>query len=342
MSLATGVQLGPYEIVDLLGAGGMGEVYRARDPRLGREVAVKVMPAEVASDSARLALFEREARAVAALNHPNILTVHDVGTHDGTPYVVTELLEGETLRELVSRRTPTTQQILAYMLQAARGLEAAHAKGIVHRDLKPENLFLTTDGRVKVLDFGLAKLVRTEAEITSEVSTAAQSTPPGQVAGTVLYMSPEQARALPIDARSDVFSFGVVLYELLAGMHPFRKETVAGTLTAIVEETPQDLESLSRAGPPSVAGIVRRCLEKDRDDRYASGHDVVVALEAVLAAPSGAAALREVEERSPDPGLSSFTEKDAAVFYGREREVEELWRRIPNRKLLAVIGPSGA
>jgi hypothetical protein len=342
MSLAAGVRLGPYEIVGLLGAGGMGEVYRARDPRLGREVAVKVLPSEVATDPARLALFEREARAVAALNHPNILTVHDVGTHEGTPYVVTELLEGETLRELVSRRSPTAQQILGYALQAARGLEAAHAKGIVHRDLKPENLFLTTDGRVKVLDFGLAKLVRTEAEITSEVSTAARSTPPGQVAGTVLYMSPEQARALPIDARSDVFSFGVVLYELLAGKHPFRKDTMAGTLTAIVEETPPVLESLTRAVPPSVGGIVRRCLEKAKEDRYASGHDVAMVLEAVLAAPSAAAALREVEERSPYPGLSSFTEKDASVFFGREREVGELWGRIPHRRLLAVIGPSGA
>ena len=195
---------------------------------------------------------------------------------------------------------------------------------------------------MKILDFGLAKLVRTEAEITSDVSTAAHSTPPGQVAGTVLYMSPEQARAQTIDVRSDVFSFGVVLYELLAGKHPFRRNTVAGTLTAIVEETPPDLESLGRGIPAAVAGIVRRCLEKAREDRYASGHDVAMVLEAVLAAPSGAAALQEVEERSPYPGLSSFTEKDASVFFGREREVEGLWGRIPNRRLLAVIGPSGA
>ena len=162
MALPAGTRLGPYEIVELLGAGGMGEVYRARDPRLGRDVAVKVLPEEVAQDVQRLGLFEREARAVAALNHPNILTVYDVGTHEGVPYVVTALLEGENFREFVSRRTPTVRQILAYALQAARGLEAAHAKDIVHRDLKPENLFLTTDGRVKVLDFGLAKLVRRE------------------------------------------------------------------------------------------------------------------------------------------------------------------------------------
>jgi WD40 repeat protein len=341
MTLAAGATLGPYEVIELLGAGGMGEVYRARDPRLDREVAVKVLPAGVAGDSGRLALFEREARAVAALNHPNILTVHDVGTDEGTPYVVTELLEGENLRELVSRRTPTVSQILGYALQAARGLEAAHAKGLVHRDLKPENLFLTTDGRVKVLDFGLAKLVRSDVDVRTDVSTAARTTPPGQVVGTVLYMSPEQARAQPLDVRSDVFSFGVVLYELLARKHPFRRDTAVGTLTAIVEETPAGLESLGRGIPPAVGGIVRRCLEKAKEDRYPSGHETAVALEAVLAAPSDSAALQEVEERSPYPGLSSFTEKDAGVFFGREREVEELWGRIRSRRLLAVIGPSG-
>jgi WD40 repeat protein len=341
MALAAGTTLGPYEVVELLGAGGMGEVYRARDPRLGRDVAVKVLPAEVAGDKQRLGFFEREARAVAALSHPNILTVFDVGTHDGVPYVVTELLEGETLRELVSRRTPTVRQILGWALQAARGLEAAHSKDIVHRDLKPENLFLTTDGRVKVLDFGLAKLLHRE-DTATDASTPVSSTTPGRVVGTVAYMSPEQARGQRLDARSDVFSFGVVLYELLARQHPFKRDTAAATLTAIVEETPADLESSSRGIPPAVGGVVRRCLEKARQDRYGSGHDVVVALEAVLAAPSGTAALREVEERSPYPGLSPFTEKDAGVFFGREREVEELWGRIRSRKLLAVIGPSGA
>ncbi len=311
--------MGPYEILELVGVGGMGEVYRAFDPRLGREVAIKVLPEEVGSDPERLARFEREARAVAALNHPNILTVFDVGLHrpDDTsstataPYVVTELLEGETLRELVSRRTPTQRQVLSFAVQVAHGLDAAHAKGIVHRDLKPENVFVTTDGRVKLLDFGLAEVGRPSAADSVE-PTASSPTGAGQMVGTVGYMSPEQVRGLPVDARTDVFSLGVVLYELLAGKHPYRRETAIGTLTAILEATPVDLVSLGRGVPPAVSGIVRRCLEKGREERYPSAHDVAVALEAVLPAPAGAALLQEVEERSPYPGLMSFTEKDAA------------------------------
>ncbi len=227
MPLAAGARLGPYEILDLVGAGGMGEVYRARDPRLGRDVAVKVLPAEVGADPERLRRFEQEARAVAALNHPNILTVFDIGTHEGTPYVVMELLQGETLREMTSRRAPTQRQVLSFLVQAAQGLEAAHAKGIVHRDVKPENVFVTTDGRVKVLDFGLAKVA---ARLTSESGEATESSPTdaGLVVGTVGYMSPEQVRGLAVDPRTDVFSFGVVLYELLGGKHPFRRETTVG------------------------------------------------------------------------------------------------------------------
>jgi WD40 repeat protein len=344
MSLPAGARLGPYEILDLVGAGGMGEVYRARDPRLGRDVAIKVLSAEVGADPGRLRRFEQEARAVAALNHPNILTVFDVGTHVAVdpriPYVVMELLQGETLREMISRRAPTQRQILSFAVQVAHGLDAAHAKGIVHRDLKPENVFVTTDGRVKLLDFGLAKqldrLTTTSGEATESAPTAA-----GQVVGTVGYMSPEQVRGLPVDARTDVFSFGVLLYELLSGAHPFRRETTIGTLTAILEEKPAELVSLGRGIPPALSGIVRTCLEKSREERFHSTHDLARSLEAVLAAPAGAASLEEVEEWSPYPGLSSFTEKDAAHFFGREAEIRALWQRLQNRRLLAVIGPSG-
>jgi WD40 repeat protein len=340
MPLAAGSLLGPYEILDPLGAGGMGEVYRAHDPRLGREVAVKVLPEEVARDPERLSRFEREGRAVAALNHPNILTVFDVGTHGGVPYVVTELLEGETLRELLARRAPTQRQVLFFLAQAAHGLEAAHAKGIVHRDVKPENLFVTVDGRVKLLDFGLAKQLDRLTSGSAEV-TASSPTGAGQVLGTVAYMSPEQVRGLPVDHRTDLFSFGVVAYELLSGKHPFRRETTVATLTAILEETPSELVGLGKGVPPALSGIVQRCLAKGREERFRSAHDLALSLESVLSAPAGAASLDEVEIQSPYPGLASFTEKEAGLFFGREAEVAALWRRLQSRKLLAVIGPSG-
>jgi WD40 repeat protein len=345
VAVSSGTRFGPYEILEPLGAGGMGEVYRARDSRLDREVAVKVLRAEVASDPDRLRRFEREAKTVAALNHPHILTVHDVGTHDGTPYVVTELLEGESLRQVLKSRAPTQRQVLAFAVQIARGLAAAHDKDIVHRDLKPENLFLTTDGRIKILDFGLAKLTTPEADFRSAATLGASeehSTSPGVILGTVAYMSPEQAQAHPLDNRSDIFSFGVVLYEMLAHRHPFLRDTAPATLTAIVNDTPPDLASTGRGIPPALGGIVRRCLEKKREDRFRTTHDLALALEAVLHAPSGAASLQEVEERSPYPGLSSFTERDAAVFFGREGEVAALWKKLRSRHLLAVIGPSGA
>jgi WD40 repeat protein len=337
VTLSPGTRLGPYEVVELLGAGGMGEVYRAFDPRLGRDVAIKVLPGEVGRDPERLARFEREARAVAALNHPSILTVHDVGTHEGTPYVVTELLEGETLRELVSRRAPTQRQVLSLAVQAARGLEAAHAKGILHRDLKPDNLFVTTDGRLKILDFGLAKLQAGEAADSQE-ATASSPSRPGQMLGTVGYMSPEQVRGLALDGRSDLFLLGVVLYELVGGKHPFRRETAVATLTAILEDTPPELSTVS----PALDGIVRRCLEKAPEDRLASAHDLAVALEAIQAEPRGAVLPPGLEERGPYPGLHFFTEEDAGRFYGREGEIEALWARLRERRLLAVIGPSGA
>ena len=339
MVAVIGTNLGPYEILSSLGAGGMGEVLRAFDPRLGREVAVKVLPEAFAKDPDRLRRFEREVKAVGALNHPNILTVHDVGTHDGSPYVVTELLEGGSLREVLLQRSPTQRQALGWVVQAAQGLAAAHRKGIVHRDIKPENLFLTSDGRIKILDFGLAKvLTPTEAE----AETATRQSEPGVILGTVSYMSPEQVRAETLDHRTDLFSLGIVLYELLAGAHPFRRESVTATLTAILHETPLSLGARNAAILPAVERIVRRCLEKDRDARFQSAHDVALAVEAVLEGGTVGTALNEVEEKNPYPGLSSFTEADAGSFFGREVETDARWKRLRAKTLLAVIGPSGA
>ncbi len=341
MPLTPGSRLGPYEILAAIGAGGMGEVYRARDPRIGRDVAVKVLPESVATEPDRLRRFEHEARAAGALNHPNILTIHDIGSHDGAPYVVTELLEGETLEEVLIRRSPTTRHVLSWAMQAARGLAEAHRQGIVHRDLKPANLFLTSDGRVKVLDFGLAKLLW-QPDADSKAATASGLTQPGVVMGTVAYMSPEQVRAESLDHRTDIFSLGVVLSELLCREHPFQRKTVPATLTAILHE---DARGLAGNQPGISAGakrVVERCLEKRREDRFQSAQDLALALESLLEGPGASATLLEVEERSPYPGLSSFTEKDASHFFGREEAVRGLWQKLHRKRLLAVIGPSGA
>jgi WD40 repeat protein len=348
MPVSPGSRLGPYEVVELLGAGGMGEVYRAFDPRLGREVAVKVLPSQVAANPERLLRFEREARAIASLSHPNILTVFDVGTGCGleeeagtaVPYVVTELLHGETLREIASHRALSPTQVLDFAVQIAHGLHAAHTKGIVHRDVKPENVIVTTDGRVKVLDFGLAKLVDLAGR--HDETTTASPTGADRVIGTAGYMSPEQVRGLPLDQRTDVFSLGVLLYELLSGRHPFRRDTTPATLCAILEETPGELSYVNRAVPPALSRIVRRCLEKDREQRFHSAHDLALSLEAALAVHAGSTSPQGIEEKSPYPGLASFTEKDVACFFGRETEVAALWAKLRARTLLAVIGPSGA
>src|SRR5712692_10197099 len=229
MSLSVGSRLGPYEIVSPLGAGGMGEVYRARDPRLGREVAIKVLPASFSQDADRLRRFEQEAKAAGVLNHPNITAVYDIGSHEGAPYVVSELLEGETLRNRLGGGAFTPRRAIGHALQIAQGLAAAHEKGIVHRDLKPENVFVTSDGRVKILDFGLAKLTQLEAPLPGQTNlpTAAAGTEPGVVLGTLGYMSPEQVRGRPSDARSDIFAFGAILYEMLSGRRAFHGDTAA-------------------------------------------------------------------------------------------------------------------
>src|SRR3972149_636206 len=226
MALSTGTQLGPYEILSLIGAGGMGEVYRARDPRLNREVAIKILPAQFSAEEDRLRRFEHEARAAGMLNHPNIVTVYDIGIQEGSIYVVTELLSGETLRERIGGSPVPSRKAIEYALQIAHGLAAAHDRGIIHRDLKPENIFITRDGRVKILDFGLAKLIDSPAaeQNSSKLQTAALATQPGMVLGTVGYMSPEQVRGRSADHRSDIFSFGTILYEMLTGLSAFGRE----------------------------------------------------------------------------------------------------------------------
>jgi eukaryotic-like serine/threonine-protein kinase len=251
MALTLGTKLGPYEVFAAIGAGGMGEVYRARDPRLNREVAIKVLPASFSSDQERLHRFEQEARA-AALNHPNILAVYDIGTQDdGSPYIVSELLEGETLRERLRSGPLALRKATDYALQIARGLAAAHDKGIVHRDLKPENIFITRDGRLKLLDFGLAKLTQSSVAFADSETRTIQSDV-GTVLGTVGYMSPEQVRGKPADARSDLFAFGAVLYEMTSGKRAFHGESAADTMSAILHSEPPELTQTNRNVPPAL------------------------------------------------------------------------------------------
>jgi Tol biopolymer transport system component len=302
MAIAAGTCLGPYEVLSRLGAGGMGEVYRARDTRLSREVAIKVLPATFSEDADRLRRFEQEARATSALNHPNILTIYDIGTHNNTPYIVAELLEGAELRAQLNQGAIAQRQAIDYAQQIAQGLSAAHEKGITHRDLKPENLFITSDGRVKILDFGLAKLRQPKPgePVNTDAPTNAPQTDPGAVLGTVGYMSPEQVRGQDTDHRADIFSFGVILYEMLSGRRAFRGESLAETMAAIVKDEPPDLAESGRVSP-QLEHIVRRCLAKKPERRFQSTSDLSFAFE-VLSAPSGsgleAAALPVVTERT--------------------------------------------
>jgi Tol biopolymer transport system component len=283
MALISGTKLGPYEILSTLGAGGMGEVYRARDTRLGREVAIKVLPESFSQDPDRLRRFEQEARTVAALNHPNILAVYDFGSQDGTHYMVCELLEGETLRKRLEDGALPSRKAIEYALQIAHGLSAAHGKGVVHRDLKPDNVFVTKDARVKILDFGLAKLMPGETflEGPSGAPTIHGVTSPGVVLGTVGYMSPEQVRGQAADARSDIFAFGAILYEMLSGRRAFKRDSGPETLTAILKEEPPEMGGPQRSVPPGLDRIVRRCLEKAPPQRFQSASDLAFAMEAL-------------------------------------------------------------
>jgi Tol biopolymer transport system component len=294
VTLPAGSRLGPYEILGPLGAGGMGEVYRARDTRLQRDVAIKILPDSLAADPEALARFEREARAVAALSHPNILAIHDFGVEGGRAFSVTELLEGRTLRERLAEGPLPVRKAIECAAQVARGLAAAHDRGVVHRDLKPENLFVTDDGRVKILDFGLAK-VEAAGEVGGDASNATQTptrhlaTRPGVVLGTIGYMSPEQVRGTAIDHRTDLFSLGAVLYEMLTGQRAFRGATAADTMTAILREDPPALSGIDRAVPPALERLVHHSLEKNPAERFQSARDLAFHLEAMGGAVSGAA-----------------------------------------------------
>jgi serine/threonine protein kinase/Tol biopolymer transport system component len=295
MPLIAGSRLDSYEIIAPLGAGGMGEVYRARDATLKRDVAIKVLPDYWSRDPERLRRFEQEAQATAALNHPNIVSIFHVGQYDGSPYIVTELLQGETLRERLRKGAMRLREVLDFGVELARGLAAAHDAGIVHRDLKPENTFVTKDGRVKILDFGLAKLQPAkEADADGPTASYQRQTDPGHVLGTVGYMSPEQVRGQTADARSDIFAAGVILYEMLTGKPAFRKTTSADTMSAILNEDPPSVSQIAPSVPPGLQRIVSRCLAKNPAQRLQHASDLEFALEAL--SDSGSAATTAVPQ----------------------------------------------
>src|SRR5262245_51965216 len=275
MAIATGARFNHNEILSPLGAGGMGEVWRARDTRLNREVAIKVLPPSFAQDPDRLLRFKQEALATSALNHPNILTVHDIGDHDGAPFIVAELLEGEELREQLNEGALPVRAAIDYAQQIASGLAAAHAKGVVHRDLKPENLFITKDGRVKIFDFGLAKLKPAQTPaVETNAPTQKKFTDPGAVLGTVGYMAPEQVRGQEADHRADIFSFGVILHEMLSGRRTFSGESAIEVMNAILKEDPPELSETNTRAPQGLERLIRRCLEKKPEHRFHSAHDL--------------------------------------------------------------------
>jgi Tol biopolymer transport system component len=300
VTLASGCRLGPYEILAPLGAGGMGEVYRARDERLKREVAIKVLPVSFSTDPDRLRRFEQEAQAAGGLNHPNITAVYDLGSHEGAPYVVQELLEGETLRMELAGGRFSPRKAIDYALQITQGLAAAHDKGIVHRDLKPENLFVTKEGRVKILDFGLAKLTEVgQSGGATNLPTVTPGTEPGVVMGTLGYMSPEQVKGKPADARSDIFSFGAIFYEMLSGKRAFHADSAGETMAAILREEPPDLSVTNENISPGLERILRHCLEKNPERRFQSASDIAFALEALSGLPTASGTARAAATSRP-------------------------------------------
>jgi eukaryotic-like serine/threonine-protein kinase len=298
-----------YTIVSKIGEGGMGEVYRARDTKLGRDVAIKVLPTSLSENADRLNRFEQEAQAAGALNHPNILSIYHIGTHDGAPYIVSELLEGETLRERMAGGALPQRKAIDYGLQITKGLAAAHEKGIIHRDVKPDNVFITDDGRVKILDFGLAKLTATDGtQSQTEVPTRKVNTDPGTVMGTMGYMSPEQLKGQHIDHRTDIFSFGAILYEMLSGKRAFRGDSMAETMSAILREDPPDLSETNKTVSPALERVVRHCLEKNPAERFHSARDLAFAIESL----SGSATISGQTATMP-----TTTESSTAVGLSR-------------------------
>ena len=337
MSLLSGARLGPYEVLSPLGAGGMGEVYRARDDRLGRLVAIKILPAELASDSERLCRFEQESRSASSLNHPNIVTIYEVGRVDDRHYIAMELVEGKTVREIVAAGPLALRKALQIASQAADGLAKAHAAGIVHRDLKPENLMISDDGFVKILDFGLAKLVEASKPELSAIETIAEpKTGAGVVLGTVGYMSPEQATGRAVDFRSDQFSLGAVLYEVVTGKRAFQRDTAVETLAAILRDEPEPIASLNSRIPAPVCWIIERCLAKDPQERFASTRDLARDLEALREH------LVEAPSEPPDSRPANLPVQRTR-FVGRDRELsaaKDLLLR-DDVRLLTLTGPGG-
>ena len=334
MALLTGTRFESYEILSLIGVGGMGEVYRARDLHLNRDVAVKVV-LNLSTDPQRLHRFEQEARAAGALNHPNILAVFHMGTHEGAPYLVSELLEGETLRQAVKRGPLPVRKVIDYGVQIARGLDAAHERGIVHRDLKPENLFLTREGRIKILDFGLAKLTQPLQPSEYGTSTVSSGTDHGVVMGTVGYMSPEQVRGDSSDHRTDIFAFGAVLYEMLAGKRTFQKPTATETMTAILKEDPPNILDLVPNLPLGLQRIVQRCLEKRPEQRFHSAADLAFALES--AADSSVSGQRSVLVAPPAANRKAWLIPVSLLIFGLAVAIFWLWLKIHPQ--MAVVSP---
>jgi len=336
MALLPGTHLGPYEIVTLLGVGGMGEVYRARDARLGRIVAIKILPAEFAADSDRLGRFEREARSASALNHPNIVTIYDLGKEGSTHYIAMELIEGKTLRELLNAGSLPIRKAIEIAAQVAEGLAKAHEAGIAHRDLKPDNLMITDDGFIKILDFGLAKLVSPSGEQSGEQTMSGWQTQPGGITGTVQYMSPEQASGSRLDFRSDQFSFGLVLYEMVSGKRAFKRNTVAETMVAILREQAEPIGVQNPEAPAPLCWAIERCLEKEPDKRYVSTRDLAHELAAIRDRFSE----KQIQQAEPRP---TNIPMQRTRFVGREKEVaaaKELLLR-EDVRLFTVTGPGG-